>query len=205
MSAALAAHAKPQRRTESQRKTKSNALFVFFALLGDLCGFARSKKNASTRRGQAITEFAVLYAGVILPLTFMTFFVAQALWIWHGMVEFTRDGARFAVTHYCGQADGNNVVTYMQTHVPPVIDQNQFQIGGGATINVQFLDSTGAPFNNPDCSDCVPDSVSVSVTNYTFGRLAAFLKLPGISMPPFTTNLPMESAGLDPQGNSVCQ
>lgn len=163
-----------------------------------------SRKNRLSK-GQALAEFAVLYAGVILPLTFMTFFVAQALWIWHGMVEFTRDGARFAVTNYCGQADGNNVVTYMQNHVPPVVDQAQFQTGGSAQINVQYLNSAGTPFDNTDCADCVPDSVSVSVTNYSFGRLAAYLKLPGIAMPPFTTNLPMESAGLDSQGNSVCQ
>ena len=151
--------------------------------------------------GQALTEFAVLYAGVILPLTFMSFFVAEALWIWHGMVEFTRDGARFAATH-CYQGDAGNVLSYMQAHVPPVVDQAQFSVGGSATINVQFLDATGAPFDNPDCADCVPDAVSVSVTNYTFGRLAGFLKLPGITMPPFTTNLPMESAGLDSTG--VC-
>jgi hypothetical protein len=148
--------------------------------------------------GQAITEFAVLYAGVILPLTFMTIFVAEALWIWHGVVDFTRDGARYAVTHYCPAPDGSNVVTYMQTNVPPIIDQAQFQAGGNAQLTVQYLDSTGQPFAQGDCSDCVPDSVSVSVANYTFGRLAAYLKLPGIPIPPFTTNLPMESAGLDP-------
>lgn len=151
-------------------------------------------RRRDRRAGQAITEFAVLYASVILPLTFMSIFAAEAVWIWHGMVELTRDGARYAATH-CFQADASNVITYMQTHVPPVIDQQQFQIGGSAIMQVQFLDGTGQPFVNTDCADCVPDSVSVSVTNYTFGRLAAFLKLPGIPMPPFTTNLPMESAG----------
>jgi hypothetical protein len=154
------------------------------------------------RRGQALTEFAVLYAAVVLPLTFMTIFVAQALWIWHGMAEFTRDGARFAATH-CYQADAGNIVTYMQTHVPPVIDQAQFQAAGTATLQVQFLDATGSPFAPGDCGDCAPDAVSISITNYTFGRLAAFLKLPGITMPPFTTNLPMESVGLDSTGACV--
>ena len=148
--------------------------------------------------GQALTEFAVLYAGVILPLTFMAIFVAEALWIWHSVVDFTRDGARYAVTHYCQAPDGSNVVSYMQSHVPPMVDQAQFQAAGTATLQVQYLDATGQPFSQGDCSDCVPDSVSVSVANYTFGRLAGFLKLPGIAMPPFTTNLPMESAGMDP-------
>jgi hypothetical protein len=148
--------------------------------------------------GQAVTEFAVMYAGVILPLTFMTIFVAEALWIWHGVVDFTRDGARYASTHYCQTQDASGTLTYMQTHVPPIIDQAQFQAGGTAQVNVQYLDSTGQPFSSGDCGDCVPDSVSVSVSNYTFGRLAGFLNLPGIGIPPFTTNLPMESAGLDP-------
>ena len=155
------------------------------------------------RSGQAIAEFAVMYAGVILPLTFMTFFVAEALWIWHGMVEFTRDGARYAVTHFCGQADGANVLSYMQTHVPPVIDQAQFQAGGTANIQIQY--TYGADIDTNACPSCTPDSVTVSITDYTFGRLAGFLRLPGIAMPPFTTNLPMESAGLDSTGTSVCQ
>ena len=59
------------------------------------------------RRGQAITEFAIMYAGVILPLTFMTIFVSQALWIWHGVNEWTRDGARYAATN-CYDADAVN-------------------------------------------------------------------------------------------------
>ncbi len=150
------------------------------------------------RSGQAVTEFAVLYAGVVLPLTFMTIFVAEALWIWHSVVDFTRDGARYAVTHYCQAPDGSNVVAYMQANAPAMVDQAQFQGGGAATIQVQYLDSTGQPFNAGDCSNCVPDSVSVSVANYEFGRLAGYLKLPAIPIPPFTTNLPMESAGLDP-------
>ena len=149
-------------------------------------------------RGQAAAEFGVLYGGVVLPLTFMTIFVAEALWIWHSVVDYTRDGARYAVTHYCQATDGSNVVTYMQSNVPPMVDQAQFQAGGSAVLQVQYLDSTGQPFSQGDCSDCVPDSVSVSVSNYVFGRLAGYLRLPGIILPPFTTNLPMESAGLDP-------
>ena len=40
----------------------------------------------SRRRGQALTEFALLYTGAVLPLTFMVVFVAQMLWIWHSVV-----------------------------------------------------------------------------------------------------------------------
>jgi hypothetical protein len=147
------------------------------------------------RRGQAITEFAIMYAGVILPLTFMTIFVSQALWVWHGVNEWTRDGARFAATN-CYDTDAvNRVTTYMQTHVPPIVDQAQFQTGGSATIQVVY--------SEPACDGCVPDTVSVSVADYTFGRLAGYLRLPGIPIPPFTTNLPMESAGFR-DGSGAC-
>ena len=80
------------------------------------------RRAHSGRSGQAAVEFAVLYAGVILPLTFMTIFVAEMLWIWHSVADFTRDGARYAVTH-CWMADGSNVTGYMQSHVPAMIDQ----------------------------------------------------------------------------------
>ena len=60
--------------------------------------------RADAAPGQALTEFAVLYAGVILPLTFMTIFVAEMLWIWHSVADFTRDGARYAATH-CWMSD----------------------------------------------------------------------------------------------------
>jgi hypothetical protein len=146
-----------------------------------------ASRRLAPRRGQEAIEFAVLYAGVILPLTFMTIFVAQALWIWHGITEWTRDGARYAATH-CYDADAvNRVVGYMQTHVPPMIDQAQFQQGGNANVVVQY--------GTTACDDCIPDTVTISVTNYTFGRLAPLLGLPGIPIPSFATNLPMESAG----------
>ena len=87
-------------------------------------------------RGQSAVEFAIMYAGVILPLTFMTIFVSQALWIWHGVNEWTRDGARYAATN-CFERR-RIVITYMQTHVPPIVDQAQFQTGGTATVQVQY-------------------------------------------------------------------
>ena len=41
----------------------------------------------------------------------------------------------------------------------------------------------------------MPDTVSVSITNYQFLRFAGFMKLPPVTIPPFTTSVPMESAG----------
>src|SRR5207249_2763537 len=92
------------------------------------------RRNSS---GQATVEFALIYAGAILPLSFMVIFVAEMLWVWHSVVDFTRDGARYAATH-CWQADGSNVQAYMQSHVPRMIDMDQFQ-NGSAGITVQYF------------------------------------------------------------------
>jgi len=161
------------------------------------------------RSGQATMEFALLYTGVALPLTFMIIFIGEMLWIWHSVNDFTRDGARYAATH-CWMADGSNVVQYMQAHVPAMIDQNQFQTGAAGIGVLYFAQDpvSGAmsPFscNSGECSaTCMPDAVSVSITNYQFLRFASFFKLPPVSIPPFTTSIHVESMGCDEQG--ICQ
>jgi hypothetical protein len=150
-------------------------------------------------------EFAVLYAGVILPLTFMIVFVAEMLWIWHGVADFTRDGARFAATH-CYQVGGANVVAYMQSHVPAIVDQYRFQTGEAA-ITVEYFslnaDGSTAAFAPDGCPGCMPDAVSVSIANYQFLRFSGYFRLPPVTMPPFTTNLPMESGGFQ-DASGVC-
>ena len=161
------------------------------------------------RSGQALLEFALLYTAVIVPLTFMCIFVAQMLWVWHSVVDFTRDGARYASTH-CWMADGSNVLQYMQSHVPRMIDQDQFR-SDGSLIQIQYFQrdpASGAlsPFacNSAECgAGCIPDAVSIGITNYQFFRFSAFMKLPPVTIPPFTTNLPMESAGCDEAGNCL--
>ena len=158
------------------------------------------------RTGQATVEFALMYGAVIVPLLFGIVFVAQIYWIWHSMVEFTRDGARYAATH-CWQSDAQNVIQYMQTHVPPNIDIAAFQAGGSAQINVQYFQrdpDSGqlTPFAcGSDCSpNCVPDTVTVSVTNYQFQHYSTLLK--SVAMPPFPTSQAIGGNGCDQTG--VC-
>ena len=163
------------------------------------------------RSGQSSVEFAVLYSAAILPLTFMIVFVSEALWIWHSVVDFTRLGANYAATH-CWMGDGSNVTTYMTTHVPRMIDMDKFQNGeAGLQVSYFSLDpATGqlSPFScasGADCSaGCIPDAVSVSVTSYQFSKgLETFFKLPPVTIPPFATNMPMQSAGCDESGNCL--
>ena len=163
------------------------------------------------RSGQASVEFALLYGAVILPLTFMIVFVSEMLWVWHSVVDFTRDGAHYATTH-CWMADGSNVLNYLSTHVPRMIDMDKFQ-SGSAGVQVDYFSkdpATGqlAPFtcaSGAECSaNCIPDAVTVSVTAYQFTRgLSTFFKLPPVTIPPFATSMPMESAGCDESGNCL--
>jgi hypothetical protein len=153
------------------------------------------------RSGQAALEFALLYSAVILPLTFMVIFVSEMVWSWHSVVDFTRAGAQFAATHcWLPDGSGSNVLNWMQTHTPPMIDRDQFQTNA-AGIQVRYFsqqpDGTLAPLSS--CSDggaiCEPDAVSVSITTYQFTRFSSFFKLGPVIMPPFTTTVPMESGG----------
>src|SRR3954467_1329633 len=82
----------------------------------------------SSARGQATIEFVITQLVIVIPLTFAIVFAAEMLWVWHSVVDFTRDGARYATTH-CWSAGGDNVQQYMRTHVPRMIDMDQFQQG----------------------------------------------------------------------------
>jgi hypothetical protein len=119
-------------------------------------------------------------------------------------VDFTREGARYATTH-SWQAGGQNVVAYMRTRVPPMIDMDQFQ-NGAAQVVVEYFArdpeaGTLVEFTcDGECSTlCIPDVVRVRVQNYEFRRFLNYLGLPPVRIPDFATTLPVESAGCDPE------
>ncbi len=164
-------------------------------------------KRRNRQSGQAATEFALLYIVAIVPLTFMIIFVAEMLWIWHSAVDFTREGARYASTS-CWALDGGagNVLAHMQTVEPNVM--RHFQ-SAGAQVQVAYYtqnpDLSLTPFDASTCTGgiCVPDAVSVGVSNYQFLPFSGFMKLPPVTMPPFTTTVPMESGGYQ-DDSGVC-
>jgi hypothetical protein len=45
----------------------------------------------------------------------------------------------------------------------------------------------------------VPDSVTVSITGYEFNHFFPMLGLPPLQVPPFSTTIPVESAGANPE------
>ncbi len=157
------------------------------------------------RRGQLTTvEFALVYAGVLVPLTFGLIYVSQLLWVWHSVVDFTRQGASYAATH-CWESSAANVIGFMRSNVPLMVDRNQFQTGP-AVIGVTYYaidPATGtlSPFGcATDCSTaCIPDEVTVTVTGYQFSDFVSYLGLPPVPLPNFQASQPVESAGCDPE------
>ena len=154
--------------------------------------------------GQSTVEFALSYAGVVLPLTFGIIYISQLLWVWHSVNDFTRQGAAYAATH-CWESSADNVVHYMRNNVPPMVSQSQFQ-SGQVQLNVTYAakdPDTGqlAAFQcDSDCStSCIPDTVTVQVAGYQFSNFVTYLGLPPVTLPNFQTSSPMESAGCDPE------
>jgi hypothetical protein len=119
--------------------------------------------------------------------------------------------ANYAATH-CWTGGGSNVITYMTTHVPRMIDMERFQ-SGEAGLQISYFSQDPAtgqltPFvcgSGADCSaSCVPDAVTVSVTSYQFSKgLETFFRLPPVTIPPFATSMPIQSAGCDESGNCL--
>jgi Flp pilus assembly protein TadG len=171
------------------------------------------------RKGAAHVEFVLLTAGVVFPLIFGIIYLSELLWTWQSMIDFTRDGARYAATH-CWEG-GDNVIAYMQQNVPPIVDQNQFTgavggtgnagapgstAGGSVTYLVNYfaLDPTTGllgPFScDSECStSCIPDAVTVAVSGYQFQNFVSYLGLPPVVMPSFQTSTAMQGAGCDPE------
>lgn len=169
----------------------------------------RNRKPASSGvRGQSLVEFALIYAGVVFPLMFALIYTSQLLWIWHGVNDFTRRGAGYAATH-CWESASGNVLDFMRSNLPPVIDQNQFQ-SGPAQISVAYYSEdptsgTLTPFTcDTDCDiSCIPDTVTVSITGFSYATFVTALGLPPVALPNFEATVPIESAGCDPE-QGVC-
>lgn len=165
-------------------------------------------RSRRAQGGQAAIEWALTYLGLVLPLTMMLYHGANLLWVWNTMVDFTRLGAQYAVTH-CWEPGGSNVVNWMRQNTPPVFDRDQFR-DGGVEIEVTYFARNAESGELEDfscegasCSrECVPDVVRVRIVNYEYRGLLSYFGLAPVAMPPFTTILPVESAGCNPEEES---
>ena len=166
--------------------------------------FRTENRARRTSWGQASVEMALVFGTVVVPSVFGLLMVAQAVWTWGSVVHLTRLGAKYAATHCWQDASGSNVVNYMQSNAPPMMDRQQL-VTGAAQILVQYWTQDGAnhqtvPF---DCAEsctaaCVPDAVTVTVSGYRMGGLPQVLRLGTLGMPDFSTTMQVESAGGNP-------
>jgi Flp pilus assembly protein TadG len=164
--------------------------------------------HPTSTRGAITVEYALAYLAIFLPLTFAVIYTAELLWIWHSAADFTRSGARYAATH-CWQSGADNVLNFMRTNAPAMVDRQQFT-DGTAQLAVTYYSrdpdtGTLTEFScDGDCStNCVPDTVTVAVRNYEFRYFLTYLGLSPIAMPDFQTSVPIESAGCDPE-QGIC-
>jgi len=86
-------------------------------------------REPEKRRGQITVEFALIFAGAMIPLTFGMIFTAQILWVWHSVNELTRMGASYAATH-CWQSSAGNVTSFMLTNTGDAVSGPVYQWPG---------------------------------------------------------------------------
>jgi hypothetical protein len=154
-------------------------------------------------RGTATVEMALTLVAAIVPITIGFIAFTEIAWTYHALITLTRDGARYAATHACSD-DGGSVVRWMQANAPAFPDRAQLS-NGGISIQVSYwnhvlTDNQGDRSDalcDGGCAVCAPDSVTVSISGYQFNHFLTMLGLQPLQVPPFSTTVPIESAGGD--------
>ena len=156
-------------------------------------------------RGQATLEMALALLLVIVPMTLALIGFSEVAWTYHALATLTRQAARYAATHCWQDSSGSNVVSWIQSNAPAFPDKPQLQ-SGGMQILVSYwthdpVTHQSIPFECAGgCSpDCVPDSVTVSVSGYQFNHFFPMLGMEPLQAPPFSTTVEMQGAGGDPE------
>ena len=144
-------------------------------------------------KGGTTVEFALVF------IFFITFFLgvvdfARMLWTWNAASEATRWGARVSVV--CKKVTNKPfVVSRMQKFLPTLTDAN---------VTVNWYNVAGAVDNACTAANCAGVAVSITALNYKWLSPVGYAIPAGILMPGFSTYLPRESMGQDPNSDSVC-
>ena len=141
--------------------------------------------------GATIVEFALVL------IIFLTFFLglldfARMLWTWNAANEATRWGARVSVVCDKGAAV---VLTNMKKFLPQLT---------AANVQIDWYDAAGAISTTCDHTSCAGVNVRITGLNYQWISPIGFGNHAAIPMPGFSTYLPREIMGQDPNSNSVC-
>lgn len=141
--------------------------------------------------GSTTVEFALV---LILFLTFLfgVLDFSRMLWTWHAATEATRWGARTAVV--CNKAAAA-VTRDMRKFLPQLTDAN---------VQIDWYDSAGNVSTTCDSTSCAGVDVRIVDLDYVWISPVGYAAQAALPMPGFSTYLPRESMGQDPNSSSVC-
>ena len=141
--------------------------------------------------GSTIVEFSlVLIIFLIFLLGILDF--SRMLWTWNSANEATRWGARVAVVCDKGAAA---VLTNMKKFVPQLASAN---------VKIDWYDGAGAISATCDHTNCAGVNVRIINLNYQWISPLGFANQAVIPMPGFSTYLPREVMGQDPNSAAIC-
>ena len=141
--------------------------------------------------GATIVEFSLVL------IIFLTFFLgivdfARMLWTWNAANEATRWGARVSVVCDRGAAA---VLARMQVFLPQLT---------AANVQIDWYDGAGNISAVCTSANCAGVNVRITGLNYQWISPIGFSNHAAIPMPGFSTYLPREIMGQDPNSNTVC-
>jgi Flp pilus assembly protein TadG len=144
------------------------------------------------QQGSTAVEFALV---LVLFLTFTLGIIdfSRMLWTWNAANEATRWGARSAVVCDKGAAV---VLKNMRAFLPQLT---------AANVKIDWYNAQGNVDDDCDASNCA--GVNVSIQNLDYQWISPIGFTSGFStglMPAFSTYLPREVMGQDPQSAAVC-
>ncbi len=144
-----------------------------------------------SQRGATAVEFAltlIFFLTVVLGILDFS----RMLWTWNAANEATRWGARTAAV--CDQGAAA-VVRNMQVFLPQLTTEN---------VQVTWFDEAGQVSTTCDATSCAGVEVRIRDLNYQWISPVGFSTYGAIGMPGFSTYLPREVMGQDPESSTVC-
>lgn len=141
--------------------------------------------------GATIVEFALVL------MTFLTVFLgiidfARMLWTWNAANEATRWGARASVV--CDK--GSEIaLKNMKNYLPQLT---------AANVKIDWYDGAGAISTTCNSTNCAGVRVQIQNLDYQWISPIGFSLRAAMPMPAFSTYLPREVMGQDPNSAAVC-
>ena len=142
--------------------------------------------------GATTVEFALVLIFFLMFL-FGVLDFARMLWTWHAATEATRWGARVSVV--CDK-DAAAVFANMKKFLPQLVDAN---------VQIDWYDAVGNVSTTCDSTSCAGVNVRIVDLDYLWiSPIFGYATHATLPMPGFSTYLPRESMGQDPNSASVC-